>query len=174
MNIRLSIRHTEPPNEAMEKRSIERGTPMVGDLRKRPRLREAAIQSFLFLCGFLSILITFGIIYELGKESLLFFGQTQWSSTNKPLAAAISADQTVIEVGTQGTPLQEGTQYRIEEEIVFLQSIDGEMITLQRGVQGSQAAPHSGGLTLQAALQPDLVEFFTKATDHSATWHIGC
>ena len=161
MNIRLSIRHTEPPNEAMEKQNTERGTLLASDLQKRPRLREAAIQSFLFLCGFLSILITFGIIYELGNESLLFFGQTQWSSTNKPLAAAISADQTVIEVGTQGTPLQEGTLYRIEEEIVFLESTDGEMITVQRGVEGSQAALHSEGLTLQAALQPDLVEFFT-------------
>jgi len=32
------------------------------------------IQGFLFLCGALSILTTIGIVYELGKESLGFFG----------------------------------------------------------------------------------------------------
>ena len=41
---------------------------------RRPRIREALIQGFLFLCGALSILTTLGIVYELGKESLGFFG----------------------------------------------------------------------------------------------------
>ena len=41
---------------------------------RRPRIREALIQGFLFLCGALSILTTIGIVYELGKESLGFFG----------------------------------------------------------------------------------------------------
>ncbi len=43
-------------------------------LVRRPRIREALIQGFLFLCGALSILTTIGIVYELGKESLGFFG----------------------------------------------------------------------------------------------------
>jgi phosphate transport system permease protein len=42
-------------------------------LRRRPRPGELAIRGFLFVCGALSIAITVGIIYELGKESLLFF-----------------------------------------------------------------------------------------------------
>ena len=44
------------------------------DLAKRPRLGENLIQAFLFLCGAISILTTLGIVYELGKEALLFFG----------------------------------------------------------------------------------------------------
>ena len=44
------------------------------NLRKRKRPGEALIQGFLFFCGVLSIFITLGIIYELGKESWLFFG----------------------------------------------------------------------------------------------------
>ncbi len=42
-------------------------------LKKRPRVGEAFIQGFLFFCGAVSILTTIGIVYELGKESLLFF-----------------------------------------------------------------------------------------------------
>ncbi len=48
--------------------------PAPGSLRRRRRLGEATIQGFLFLSGAFSILITLGIVYELGKESLLFFG----------------------------------------------------------------------------------------------------
>ncbi|MFW5942278.1 MAG: phosphate ABC transporter permease subunit PstC [Chloroflexota bacterium] len=43
-------------------------------LAKRPRIRESIIQGFLFLCGAISIFTTLGIVYELGKESWLFFG----------------------------------------------------------------------------------------------------
>lgn len=42
-------------------------------LAKRSRPTETLIQGFLFLCGMLSILTTVGIVYELGKEALLFF-----------------------------------------------------------------------------------------------------
>lgn len=43
------------------------------DLRKRPRIKEGVIQGFLFICGAFSILTTIGIVYELGKEAMLFF-----------------------------------------------------------------------------------------------------
>ena len=43
------------------------------DLRHRTRLGESLIQGFLFFCGAFSILTTLGIVYELGKEALLFF-----------------------------------------------------------------------------------------------------
>lgn len=42
-------------------------------LRKRPRPGELLIRAFLFVCGAISIATTVGILYELGKESLLFF-----------------------------------------------------------------------------------------------------
>lgn len=43
------------------------------NLRRKPRCGETIIQSLFFLCGFFSILITLGIVFELGKEALLFF-----------------------------------------------------------------------------------------------------
>jgi len=42
------------------------------DLRRRRRPSEAAIRVLLFLSGAFSILTTVGILYELGKEALLF------------------------------------------------------------------------------------------------------
>jgi len=46
-------------------------------LQKSPRPGEMAIRGFLFVCGAISIAITIGILYELGKESLLFFQDEQ-------------------------------------------------------------------------------------------------
>lgn len=43
------------------------------NLRRRSRPAETTIQSLLFFCGFFSIFITLGIVYELGKEALLLF-----------------------------------------------------------------------------------------------------
>jgi phosphate transport system permease protein len=45
-------------------------------LRRKSRPGESIIQAFLFVCGILSILTTIGIVYELGKESWLFFGSS--------------------------------------------------------------------------------------------------
>lgn len=47
------------------------------DMKKRPRFGERLIQTFLFSCGVISIFTTIGIVYELGKESLLFFTSSE-------------------------------------------------------------------------------------------------
>jgi phosphate transport system permease protein len=49
----------------------------VDIFRKRPRWGERIIQGFLFFCGAFSILTTLGIVFEIGKEALLFFGDPQ-------------------------------------------------------------------------------------------------
>ncbi|MEZ4638034.1 MAG: phosphate ABC transporter permease subunit PstC [Caldilineaceae bacterium] len=43
------------------------------DLTRQRRPGEMLIQGFLFLCGVISILTTAGIVFVLGRESLLFF-----------------------------------------------------------------------------------------------------
>lgn len=50
--------------------NVAEGEP---DLRKRSRPAERLIQAFLFFCGATSILTTLGIVYVLGRESMLFF-----------------------------------------------------------------------------------------------------
>jgi phosphate transport system permease protein len=42
-------------------------------LHRKPRWGETIIQGLLFFSGFFSIFVTLGIVYELGKEALLFF-----------------------------------------------------------------------------------------------------
>jgi phosphate transport system permease protein len=60
------------------------------DLKKKTRFGESIIQTLLFAAGILSIFITLAIVYELGKEALLFFrdpdvtlvkflGGTEWA-----------------------------------------------------------------------------------------------
>lgn len=48
-----------------------------GRFKKRSRPGELVIRGFLFLCGSISIAITVGILYELGTESFLFFGDEE-------------------------------------------------------------------------------------------------
>ena len=66
-----------PSNRQMvkfqSKASEVRRTSEAISLKKRARPGEALVQAFLIFCGAFSILTTVGIVYELGKESLLFF-----------------------------------------------------------------------------------------------------
>jgi phosphate transport system permease protein len=58
-----------------------RAAAEVSDLRHRRRPLETLIKGGLFLAGAVSVVTTAGIIYELGKEALLFFGDPQVSLT---------------------------------------------------------------------------------------------
>ncbi len=49
------------------------------DLRRKVRPGEMIIQALLFFSGFFSIFTTIGIVYELGKESLLFFQMPEFN-----------------------------------------------------------------------------------------------
>jgi len=51
---------------------VEKKTSAI-NLRRKRRWGEMIIQALLFFSGFFSIFTTLGIVYELGKEALLFF-----------------------------------------------------------------------------------------------------
>lgn len=57
-----------------EKTTMENQNFRPLDLKKKMRLGETVIQSLLLFAGILSIFITLAIVYELGKEAWLFFG----------------------------------------------------------------------------------------------------
>jgi len=48
-------------------------------LRRRARPSETVIQALLFFSGFFSIFTTIGIVYELGKEAILFFKMPEFN-----------------------------------------------------------------------------------------------
>lgn len=59
--------------------TIISATKDKGSLFKRPKPGEDFIRIVLLFCGLLSIFTTIGIIYELGKEALLFFNMEGFS-----------------------------------------------------------------------------------------------
>ncbi|MFZ5910593.1 MAG: PstC family ABC transporter permease, partial [Chloroflexota bacterium] len=60
-------------SNVMQKVAINNYPEATKGLRRRVRPGEAVIQGLLFFSGFFSIFTTLGIVYELGKEALLFF-----------------------------------------------------------------------------------------------------
>jgi phosphate transport system permease protein len=132
-------------------------------LRKRPHIRESLIQGFLFLCGALSILTTIGIVYGLGKESLNFFTRQLWEDTNKQLVIDIDAGVPTFELSEGGKALQEGEIIHISDEVMQIVAIDGNTVTVERGLQGTETVPHSAGIDIFASNKVSLVEFFTRA-----------
>lgn len=78
-----------------------------GQFKKRRRPWDLTIRGFLFLCGVLSIITTSFIVYELGKESLLFFGNDEVS-----VVEYVTATQWLPKGGGFGIwPLILGTLY---------------------------------------------------------------
>ncbi len=65
----LKTRPFSTKSEMPQLTSVE----VLARLKRRPKIAERLIQAFLFFCGILSIGTTLGIVFELGKESLLFF-----------------------------------------------------------------------------------------------------
>ncbi|HEX6384645.1 MAG TPA: phosphate ABC transporter permease subunit PstC [Anaerolineae bacterium] len=133
------------------------------DLSRRPRIREVIIQALLFVCGAISILTTVGIVYELGKESLNFFGRLQWENTNKALVADIGPDVDVLEVQSSGTPLRVGNLIRIaqDEEMMEIIAVADNTVTVERAVRGTTPTAHGGGLQIFRANEVSLLAFFT-------------
>ena len=59
--------------DAINLKPVEMGGFRQFDLKKKLRVSETVIQGALFFAGILSIFVTVAIVYELGKEALLFF-----------------------------------------------------------------------------------------------------
>jgi phosphate transport system permease protein len=130
-------------------------------LRKRPRVREAIIQSVLFLCGALSILTTIGIVYGLTRESLSFFTQELWENTNKTVVQNISAVATTFELSDTGQALATGDRIRVNDEVMEIAGIEGNLVTVERDVDGTEAVAHKAGTDVFASNRVSLLEFFT-------------
>ncbi len=138
--------------------ATERAT--LAALRKRPRIKETLIQAFLFVCGALSILTTIGIVYELGKESALFFTRKQWEQTNKAIAWDVDAVGTTVEVTTSGAALRTDDLILLNQEMMRVVSIEGTRLTVERGIDGTVSVAHSQGTSIEVATEVTLRKFF--------------
>lgn len=133
-----------------------------GALRRRLRPGEMVIQAFLFLCGALSIFTTIGIVYILSTESLNFFTRPLWDNTNRRLVTDISPAVTTFEISTSGKPIFPGQTVRIGNELMDVLAIEGSLITVERGFQGSAIEAHRAGLDLFRANRVTIWETITK------------
>lgn len=131
-------------------------------LRRKPRVKETLIQAFLFICGILSIFTTIGIVYELSKESLLFFTRKQWEMSNKSLVEDVAPGWTSFEVETSGAKLVEGNLIRVNQEMMRVIEVSEERLAVERGVDGTTPAAHEAGHQIEIAEQVTLREFFGK------------
>ena len=142
---------------------INKSVPQPSNTFKRkPRVREKIIQGFLFLCGLISILVTVGIVYELGKEARLFFTETQWEESNKEIATDITANDEIILTFTSGTPVVEDQILRLDEEELLVVTVDNVKLGVIRGYNDTVPATHKEGSTLYTAVNVSIIEFFTK------------
>lgn len=132
------------------------------DMRQKRRPIESIIQGFLFFCGAVSILVTVGIVYELGKEALLFFSETQWEQPNKETFSDLSEDQTSILVTTGGTDIAPDTIIRIEDEQMLVTTVQGVNLDVVRGYNQTTPVEHVEGKEILTARDVSVVEFFTK------------
>ncbi|MEK6255997.1 MAG: phosphate ABC transporter permease subunit PstC [Chloroflexota bacterium] len=134
------------------------------NLARRPRIRETLIQGFLFLCGALSILVTIGIVYELGKEALLFLSTQQWENTNNLLIEDLSPDSAAINVnvGESGILGEPGDIIRINEEIIQINVVSGNQYIVERGIQDTNPVAHAAGTAIYSASKLSFTDIFLR------------
>ena len=143
------------------------------DLQKQPRWGEFLIRVLLFLSGFISILVTIGIVYELGKESASFFTRQLWEQTNRTLQVSIDETETVIDVGTMGLTIEEGDIIKIGDETMEILEIDTGVLTVNRGAKNTELTAHRKGTEIFTSRRVSLVEFFTKTKWNPQIGHFG-
>ena len=131
------------------------------DMRRKPRTIERIIQGFLFFSAVVSILVTVGIVYELGKEALLFFTVTQWEEPNKETIAEVRPTDTSILVTTGGSEIPAETVVLIENEQMLVTSVSGATLNVVRGYNETTPNEHAEGKDILTARKVTLVEFFT-------------
>ena len=131
-------------------------------MQKKTRIGESLIQGFLFACGLLSILVTIGIVYELGKEAMLFFTRQQWEAPNKVTTTPIEPEWITFEVSKSGSDISEGMVIRINDEVMLITEVQGDQLSVVRGYQDTEISFHPTGEEIDVAVKVSLLEFFTK------------
>jgi phosphate transport system permease protein len=140
----------------------QEATDMRAALRRKPRFGEGIVQTLLFLCGALSILITIGIVYELGKESLLFFTRQQWEETGRNLDAPVAVGETVLVLEQDGMRLHPDELIRVGTEVMRVVSAEGTRLVVERAQQGTSAVAHPNEVELELSRRVTLAAFFGK------------
>jgi phosphate transport system permease protein len=132
------------------------------DLKKKRRFGESIIQGLLFLAGAVSILVTLGIVYELGVEAMLFFSRKQWENTNKVITQGVEPGFLAFDVSESGADLEEGDLIRMRNEEMIVVDYQTGRLSVIRGAEDTEPAVHDVGSAIEKATQVTFAEFFGK------------
>ena len=132
-------------------------------LKKKIRWGEEVIRSILLFCGVISVFTTIGIIITLGAQSRLLFTQPSLLNSNNRTTQALSADATQIDVTSGGFTFQPGNFIQIDSEVMrVVDTVDHDTLTVERGVQGTNAVAHDSTYQVYIYKQVTLREFWTN------------
>ncbi len=126
----------------------------VLDLRKKPRIVDTVVYGLLLFCGVISIFTTLAIVVVLVSDSGLFFNSRAWVDAKAPvaeeesdalLAENIDAFETTLALRFEGQRIPFGPEQFIQIGSETMRVVDRatRTITVERGLDGTQAAAHT-------------------------------
>ena len=126
------------------------------DLRKKMRLGETLVQAFLFFSGAVSILTSIAIVLVLGNEALLFFRTPTWHEIRDEnekivaLAAETDIESNILTLPTgTGIRVPVNAKIRLDNEIMRVVSVEGDVVTVDRGLEDTNRLAHPIGTHIQ-------------------------
>jgi len=128
----------------------------ASDLMKKARAGEEFIRALLLFCGVVSIFTTLGIVYVLGRESLLLLSAEAWLPTKVAifneeapqltLLETLPADETTVLVDLSDLAAYQqysaGNFIQIEDELMEIESRTQTQVTVIRGALETEAVAH--------------------------------
>jgi phosphate transport system permease protein len=143
-----------PPRTIIRERTANR------TLNKRTRPGESLIQTILWLCGVLSIFTTLGIVFVLGRETLLFFDSKAFTLAKTPivdesvsatLTETVEPGETRLSISYDGdrVPFANNQFIKVGDEVMQVTDRGRTTITVQRGADSTSALTHETDTILQ-------------------------
>jgi phosphate transport system permease protein len=135
----------------------------ASELMKKARAGEEVIRALLLFCGVVSIFTTLGIVFVLGRESLLLLGAEAWLPTKIPILNESAEELTLLDAlpaGQATFPLDlselstyqafsSGNFISVGDELMEIESRTQGEVTVIRGVLGTEPTVHAGDATVQ-------------------------
>jgi phosphate transport system permease protein len=100
----------------------------------------------------------------LGNESLNFFTNPNWENTNKRISVDVDASTTTWEVGQSGAQINADTTIRLNQEILEVVAVDGALLTVERGIDGTIPVSHTAGTEIFRSNPVTVIDLFSSTS----------
>ncbi len=131
------------------------------DLTRHPRVGEELIRLLMMACGVISIFTTIGIILVLAGNTISFFQSRAFVIAKAPVAetepraaltGGVSENAATLRIDylTDGAQLDNQQYLQLGNETVRIVERTRATLTVERGLDGTTAVPHSAGTQVYA------------------------